>query len=388
VKEPIKLNVFLDAQPLLGPRSGIARYVECLYQQLCEIGEVDVTLAFNRIAKPIDTALIQDPAVGDFTIRNSRYPYKVIRKFMKPNWLYNFPFDFGFSNDKASIFHGTNFTHLPISSGKIVVTIHDLAYMKFPESTSANIYQHHSRWVPYSAHKADRIIADSYQTKTDIIELLHIEPDKIDVIHIAADKKFKPLAQEIYQPIITKYNLPEHYILFVGTVEPRKNLLGLIQAFELLKRNHNIQEKLVIVGAKGWKFSPIFDWIKQHHLESDVIFTGFIEDEDLVALYNAAKLFVMPSIYEGFGIPILEAMQCGIPVIGSNVSSIPEVMGQHGLLVDPHNREAWAQAMYTLITNESEYNRYALLSLERSQSFNWRKVAEQTMKVYDKVMTY
>jgi glycosyltransferase involved in cell wall biosynthesis len=387
VKELIKLNVFLDAQPLLGPRSGIARYVECLYQELCEMGEVDVTLAFNRIAKPIDLTLIQDPVVGAFSIKNSRYPYKVIRKFMKPNWLYNFPFDFGFSKDKATIFHGTNFTHHPISNGKTVVTIHDLAYMKFPESTSAKIYQHHSRWVPYSAQKADRIIADSYQTKNDIIELLQVEPDKIDVIHIAADKKFKPLAEEIYQPITAKYNLPEDYILFVGTVEPRKNLLGLIQAYELLKRNHNTKEKLVIVGAKGWKFSPIFEWIKQHHLESDVIFTGFVDDEDLVALYNAAKLFVMPSMYEGFGIPILEAMQCGIPVIASDVSSIPEVVGQNGLLVDPHNREAWAQAMFTLITNESEYKRYAQLSLERGESFNWRKVAEQTIHVYYKVMT-
>ncbi|MDB5054940.1 MAG: glycosyltransferase family 1 protein [Bacilli bacterium] len=380
------MNVFLDAQPLLGSLSGISRYVECLYQELCQVSDVNVTLAFNRIVKPFHPPKLTIDVHNKPILMNKRYPYSIIRRLMKPNLLYTFPFDLGLGKDKADLFHGTNFTHFPVVRGKSVVTIHDLAFMRFPDSTSKRIYQHHSRWVPYSAQKADRIIADSMQTKNDIIELLQVSPDKIDVIHLAADKKFRPLPEHEYRPITQKYNLPEKYILFVGTVEPRKNLLGLVQAYELLKQNHPITEKLVIVGARGWKYTPIFEWIQQHHLETDIIFTGYIEDDDLVALYNAATIFVLPSIYEGFGIPILEAMQCGIPVIASNVSSIPEVVGESGILVDPHYHEGWAKAMLRLLTDEQEHLHYASLSLKRGEHFNWHKVAQQTLQVYDKVM--
>lgn len=382
------MNVFLDAQPLLGTRSGIARYVECLYRDLCKLDDqLHITLAFNRIAKGIDRSQLQLDTTTTHLIRNSRYPYKVIRRFMKPNPLYSIPYDWGILHKKADIFHGTNFIYHPIGHGRTVITIHDLAYMKFPESTSDRIYRHHTRWVPYSAQRADHIIADSSQTKQDIVDLLNIAPDKVDVILIAADDHFRPLPEHIYRPLIEKYNLPERYYLFVGTVEPRKNLLGLVQAYHLLKQNHSIAEKLVIVGAKGWKFSPIFEWIQQHGLDNDIIFTGFVEDDDLVAIYNGATLFVMPSIYEGFGIPILEAMQCGIPVIGSNVSSIPEVIGTSGMMVAPDDYEGWAQAMYRLATDESVHRHYAAESLKRAEQFNWRKVATQTKQVYDKVMT-
>jgi glycosyltransferase involved in cell wall biosynthesis len=303
---------------------------------------------------------------------------------MKPNFAYSVPFDI--TTKKADIFHGTNFTYTPIVKGKTVITIHDLAYMKYPETTSERIYKHHSNWVPWSARKCDRIIADSHQTKADITELLGIPGEKIDVIHLAADERFRPMSTNEVRPVLDKYHLPPNYILFVGTLEPRKNLLGLLKAYYALKQNCDYSEKLVIVGAKGWKFSPIFQWIEEKALQEDVIFTGFVDDADLPALYNGSAVFVLPSIYEGFGLPILEAMNCGIPVIASNRSSIPEVAGSAGILLDPEDHENWAMEMHQMLTVSDQRKNYSALSLEQGKKFTWKRTAYETKQVYDKLL--
>ncbi|WP_282939466.1 glycosyltransferase family 1 protein [Paenibacillus sp. RC67] len=379
------MNVYLDAQPLLGPRSGIARYVECLTKQLSYNEDLEVFLAFNRIAKAIRENHVLS-LKRDFHIHliNNVYPYKVLRRLCKPNLLYSLPYDTA-SKAKADIFHGTNFTYTPIWKGKTIITIHDLAYMKYPESTSERILKHHSKWVPYSVKKCDHIIADSFQTKQDIISLLNVPDDKIDVIHLAADEHFTYISN--VNPVIKKYSLPEKYILFVGTLEPRKNLLGLLKSYLILKQNYNYSEKLVIVGAKGWKYNPIFDWVQQNNLEEDIIFTGFIDDADLPAIYSAATVFVMPSIYEGFGLPLLEAMQCGTPVIGSDISSIPEIVEKSGLLIPPDAHSEWADAMHTMITDESLRKHYSRLALDQSSRFTWEKTAEETRSIYYKVLS-
>ncbi|WP_051621226.1 glycosyltransferase family 4 protein [Paenibacillus sp. UNC451MF] len=378
------MNVYLDGQPLLGPRSGIARYVECLSKQLSCDEDFEVYLAFNRIAKAIRENHVLS-LKRDFHIHliNNVYPYKVLRRLCKPNFLYHLPYDM-ISRFKADIFHGTNFTYTPSWKGKTVITIHDLAYMRYPESTSERILSHHSKWVPYSALKSDHIIADSFQTKQDIIDLLHISEEKIDVVHLSADEHFQFVPDA--SSILNKYALPEKYILFVGTLEPRKNLTGLLKAYLLLKQNYNYSEKLVIVGAKGWKYNPIFDWVKQNNLEGDVIFTGFIDDVDLPAIYSAASVFVMPSIYEGFGLPLLEAMQCGTPVIGSDISSIPEIIEDSGFLIKPDAHSEWAEAIHKLISNESLRKHYSQLAIQQSGQFTWEKTAKETKNIYYKVL--
>lgn len=378
------MNVFLDAQPLLGPRSGVSRYVSKLVEELSRFPGLRLTLAFNRIAKEIDLSSLP-VETGSLVIENQRYPYKVIRRFLGPNFLYLYPYD-RWTRNKPDIFHGTNFTYVPVARGKTIITIHDLAYMRYPETTSERIYKHHSRWVPYSARQCDRIIGISECTKRDIVELLNVPEEKVDVIYLAADEKFKPMPAATISPILEKYRLPERYILFVGTLEPRKNLVGLLKTYLLLKRNFDYFVKLVVVGAKGWKYSPIFDWIEQNGLQDDIIFTGFIEDDDLIAVYNGATVFVMPSIYEGFGLPILEAMNCGVPVIGSNVSSIPEVIGEDGILVAPDDHETWAIEIHKFISNDSYRQAYSVKSLERAREFSWRRTAFETKLVYEKMM--
>lgn len=377
------MKVFMEAQPLLGARSGIARYVECLCSNLSTDPELHISLVFNRIIKGIkESDIINFAQTTGSKIRNNMYPYKVIRRFLKPNYFYELPYDL--FTTKADLYHGTNFVHTPMTKGKSVITIHDLAFMKYPDATTHNIYKHHTRWIPYSVKRCDRIIADSHHTKRDIVEFLGVDEDRIDVIHLAAESRFKYV--EATDSIINKYQLPAQYLLFVGTLEPRKNLSGLLQSYSLLKRNTTTQAKLVIVGAKGWKYDPIFELIKELKLQDDVIFTGFIADEDLPAIYSKATAFVMPSIYEGFGLPLLEAMQCGVPVIGSNVSAIPEIIGEHGMLIDPFDTEAWAASMHLLITDKQKHAYYKELALQRASQFTWEKTAAQTKKVYELVL--
>lgn len=375
------MRVLLDGQPLLGSRTGIGRYVSSLLSCLNEPQDIEVFLAFNRIFKNVDAGHI----LPDYRVHNNRFPYKVIRRLMKPNGLYEYPFDF-FSKEKYDLFHGTNFTIMPTARAKNVVTIHDLAYMIYPESTSDKIYRHHTTWVPYSVEKADRIIADSFQTKLDLIKLLHVPEEKIDVVHLAGDPIFRVMHYSEYEQIVYRYGLPKQYILYVGTVEPRKNLITLIKAFHHLKQQSNCRQKLVIVGAKGWKYSSIFELIQEFEMESDVLFTGYVSDDDLVGIYNGATCFVLPSIYEGFGLPLLEAMQCGIPVIGSNVSSIPEVVGEAGMLINPHDVSAWTEALATVVFDSHYRQELADLALDRAKHFSWDKAAAQTIDVYRKAL--
>lgn len=372
------MNVFIDGQPLLGPPTGIHRYVQSLYECLVYSQKIDIYLSFNRMVRKIE--LHEYLINSQEHILNTRYPYKVIRRLFKPNPLYHLPIDL-FTKTKADIYHGTNFTFLPVFKGKKIITIHDLAYMRYPETTSERIYAHHSKWVPYCAKHCDHIIADSNQTKNDIIDLLNISEDKISVVYLAADEHFRPLKGSKKKNLLA---FP--YFLFVGTLEPRKNLLTLLKAYQLYKKNSDSSNKLVLVGVKGWKYSPIFEWIKENKLEDDIIVTGFITDEELVSMYNEATALVMPSIYEGFGLPVVEAMQCGTPIIGSNCTSIAEIVDRYGILIDPYDIEGWAMAMDSLSRSQYERSRLAALSLERASNFSWKETANQTQHIYERLL--
>lgn len=375
------MNVWLDGSPLYSNGSGIYRYTVKLYEHLSKFG-VHVRFLQNPIflRKPVP--------VSDWpksTMRNRYYPYRVIRRFFKPNGLYQFPVDL-FAGNPVDIVHGTNFVHFPVRKAKSVVTIHDLAFMRFPEVTSDEIYRHHMAWVPYSAQRCDRIIADSLQTKRDIVELLDVPEEKINVVYLAADDQFGPMDPREARAVTDRHGLPETYFLAVGTVEPRKNLITLLRAYRKLLVDGLTEPRLVIVGPKGWKYNPIMEFIKEHDLEERVIFTGFVPDDDLPAIYNRARALVYPSVYEGFGLPLVEAMKCGIPVVASNLTSIPEIVGDAGLLFSPTDVARLASLMKDVWTDPGLHAKYAALALERAKAFSWEATAEQTLAVYRKAL--
>jgi glycosyltransferase involved in cell wall biosynthesis len=267
---------------------------------------------------------------------------------------------------------------------KYIVTIHDLIQILFPNENQKIVYICQKMMFPKIVQSIDKIISDSHHTKQDIIKHFKIPEDKIKVIHLAASENYRPLNEKEIINIKQKYNLNYPFILYVGTLEPRKNIPTLLKALYKLKKQ-GIKHKLVITGKKGWKYKSIFETIDKLNLQKDVIFTGYVPDEDLPALYNAADLFVYPSLYEGFGLPPLEAMQCGTPVITSNTSSLPEVVGDAGIMVNPYDVDELANKMYEVLTNDGLREELSKKGLERAKLFSWKKCAEEHLKVYEEV---
>lgn len=380
------MKILIDAQPLLGQKTGIGNYTDNLIKE------------FNKLT--YETQLITNQTVNfkrlneiqltgkQIYLVNKIYPYKVFRRLIPSKFFYSLPIDlFSKKSERDDlVFHGTNFISLPTCYAKQVITIHDLAFMKFPNVVEQNIYDYMMRWVPYSIKHADHLIAVSENTKRDILEYFDYPEDKIHVVYSAADERYKKQLDDTIEQVKLKYSLPNKYFLYLGTLEPKKNLPIIIEALAKLKNEYGSQQKLVVVGAKGWKFNPIFERVTELGLEEDVIFTGYIADEDLPAIYSGATAFTFPSFYEGFGIPLLEAMQCEIPVIASNASCIPEVVGDGGILLDPNDVDGWTKAMHKISTNALLHEEYIRKGLNQASKFSWEKTAQQTIEVYKKAL--
>ncbi len=267
-----------------------------------------------------------------------------------------------------------------------VVTIHDLGYLHFPRAHRLLDRLYLDLSTRYNARAAAHIIADSQATKRDLVERYGVAPSKIAVIYPGYDgETFQPLRdREAIEAVKARYGIAGDYILFVGTIQPRKNLVRLMEAFSLLKRQA-ADLQLVIAGKKGWLYEAIFRRVRELGLEGRVVFTGYVAEEDLPALFSGARLFVFPSLYEGFGLPVLEAMACGVPVVCSNASSLPEVAGDAALLFDPLDVEGMAAAMERVLGDERLRAELVERGLKRARGFSWERCARQTLAVLESV---
>jgi glycosyltransferase involved in cell wall biosynthesis len=269
---------------------------------------------------------------------------------------------------------------------KKVITLCDVFPLSFPGYSAKLENLIYKYWLPKIVPKLDKVITISHHSKKDICEYLTMPESKISVTQLATDARFRPLPDKIVTPVLSQHHLEEPYILYVGSIEPRKNLVRLLKAFAQTNKKLP-QFKLVIVGARNyWKSSPVAETVKEFSLQDQVVFTGYIPDEDLPAIYNGAYLFCFPSLYEGFGLPVLEAMACGTPVITSNTSSLPEVAGDAALLVDPYQVEDIATGMENVLENPSLTLELKTKGLERAKQFTWEKTARETIKVYQEIL--
>ncbi|MBE7554430.1 MAG: glycosyltransferase family 4 protein [Anaerolineales bacterium] len=283
------------------------------------------------------------------------------------------------------LFHATDFFLPPVRSGtRTIVTIHDLSFVHLPETVMPGMTNHLNQWVPRSVKRADHVIAVSEATRQDLIELYQTPPEKISVLYHGVTADFKPVTEpNSLSAVRQKYNLGQQpFILSVGTLQPRKNYQRLIQAFAAL----DPAPVLVIVGSRGWNYANIFAEVARQGVEERVHFLGFVADADLPALYSAASLFVYPSLYEGFGLPVLEAMACGTPVVASNQSALPEVVGEAGLLVDPRNVEAMAAAMTHVLADTTLSRRLAQAGQARAGCFTWPEMATKLLNLYEQII--
>jgi glycosyltransferase involved in cell wall biosynthesis len=260
------------------------------------------------------------------------------------------------------------------ASCRIVVTVHDLSFYRYPEFFSPRQRLWHRLVNADSLLKrAGVVIAVSRHTKDDIVETFGIDQKKIRVVTPAVSGEFRPRDEKRTSAVRRKYALPDRFILYLGTLEPRKNVEGLIRAFDLAETDID----LVIAGGRGWMYDRIFRAAEQAKKRERIRFLGYVDEWDKPALYSAAEAFAYPSFYEGFGMPALEAMACGTPVIASHASSLGEVVGDAGLLINPAKPEEIAYAIDGLMSDSALRERFRAKGMERSESFSWEKGAKE-----------
>jgi glycosyltransferase involved in cell wall biosynthesis len=269
----------------------------------------------------------------------------------------------------------------PLVGCPTVVTIHDLSYLAYPRSLSPRARFMLAALVPLSVRRAARIIAVSRFTRDDLVARYRIAGQKIAVIHEAAAPQFRVLDDARSRQL--PRGVTEPFVLAVGNLEPRKNLARLIEAFAEVARQPGVTAKLVLVGKAKGESASLARLVEQHGLRDRVVFTGFVEEEELVLLYNRAALFIYPSLYEGFGLPPLEAMACGCPVIASNVTAMPEVLGDAALLVEPTSTAAMAEAIGAVLQRAALAPELRVKGLRQAARYSWARAAEQTRAVYE-----
>lgn len=316
---------------------------------------------------------------------------------------------------KVDVFHSPDFTLPPTLPGvPTLLTVHDLSFVRDPDSAWPSLRAFLNKAVPRSVKRATHVLADSLATKNDLIELFGTPAEKITVLYSGVEARFAPVRDQAeIERVCAKYQLPRPFILSVGTLQPRKNYGRLIEAFagllkhaersgEAAQSKHAVEygnshpssplraaqdasgdHHLVITGGKGWMYESIFEQVKSLGLENRVHFPGFVDDADLPALYSAADLFAYVSLYEGFGLPLLEAMACGTPVIASNVSSLPEVVGDVGLQVNPRDVADITQALRAMINQSDLRTTTVAAGLDRARMFSWEKAARELLSIYD-----
>lgn len=266
---------------------------------------------------------------------------------------------------------------------RVIITVHDMVAFLFPSTHKAKAVIIERLTLRNAIKKAAQVFVVSENTQKDLLKRFKYPQNNIHLVPCApADFYKEPVKQEELAKFKLKYKLPEQFILAVGTLEPRKNFATLIKSFVIIKSKLP-ESKLVIVGKKGWKYEHIEATLKQYKLENDVIFPGYLDNEDLRKMYSVATVFVFPSLYEGFGIPPLEAMACGCPVVSSNVASLPEVIGDAGILIEPKNARKIADSVVSLIENDQVRNMLIERGHRRAEKFSWKTSAEAALAVFE-----
>lgn len=292
-------------------------------------------------------------------------------------------------NNKIDLYHvPQNGVGLPINKNcRFIITLHDVIPYRMPETVSNRYLKIFSEYIPKIVPLCDGIITVSNFSKKDIVKSFNFPENKIYVTHLASEDIYKPMDKRISRYVARKYySITEDYILYVGGFSPRKNILGLIDSFSKLITSYKKPLFLVIAGKKGESYNIYKERTEKLNISDKVLFPGFISIEHLPYIYNAANLFVYPSFYEGFGLPPIEAMACGIPVITSNTTSLPEVVGKGALLINPLNKTNLCEAMLEVLSDNNLKNKLISSGIKRASELSWKKTIKNTINIYNKIM--
>lgn len=295
-----------------------------------------------------------------------------------------------FTGGPLDLFHATDFVLAPSAARRQVVTVHDLAFLFYPEAAMPSLHRYLNVVVPRSVRRADHLLADSHNTAKDLQDQWQIAAEHITVVQGAVDhERFQPVTdtQQLAE-VRRRYGIGDHpFILGLSTLQPRKNFARLIEAFHQARQTAKLPHRLIIGGGKGWLFDEIFARVQALELTDDVLFPGYIADADLPALYTAAEVFAFPSLYEGFGLPVIEALACGTPVLTADNSCLPEAAGPGALYVKAEQVESIAEGLVTLAENASLRQQLRTLGLAHAAQFTWQRSAAQLLAAYQKVLS-
>ncbi len=372
--------VTLDVSAAVHRRAGLGRYAESLAHALYALIPDQIALFYN-----VEQGVAPLSGLEHLPTRTVALGYKPWRMLI---WMAQLArVSFNRLVPEAKLFHAMEHLLMPLRGVPTVLTVHDLLFHRLPA--------HHkvlNRWylnwtMPLYCRRADHVVAVSQTTRRDLLDLYHIPSDKITVVYEAADPKFHPQPPDVVAAVRVRHNLPERFLLYLGTIEPRKNLTRLLHAWEPLYRAGEAPP-LVIGGKRGWLADDFFAALEASPCREAVILTGYVPDNDLPGLYAAATAFTFPSIYEGFGLPPLEAMACGTPVACSNTPSIAEVVGDAALLFSPEDETAMTDSLRRILGPHNDDVRADLRErgLRRASQFSWGQTARETLAVYTNLL--
>ncbi len=373
------MTLTLDLSAAVHRRAGLGRYAESLARALYTLIPDELALFYNA-----ERGIAPLAGLEHLPTRTVALGYKPWRMLVWAGQLARISFNHLIPG--ATLFHATEHLLLPLHGIPTVLTVHDLIFRHLPE--------HHkrlNRWylnatMPLYCRRATHIIAVSEATRQDLIAAYAVPPEKITVVLEAADPQFTPQPPERIIAARERYGLPEAYLLFVSTIEPRKNLTRLLRAWEPLYLTGEAPP-FVIVGKRGWLAEDFYAALDASPAREGMLFTGYVADGDLPALYSGALAFVFPSLYEGFGLPPLEAMACGAPVLCANASSLPEVVGDAALLVDPTSVDAIREGLRRLLSDSDLRADLRTRGIQRAAQFSWERAAQETLAIYRRLAT-
>lgn len=371
------MTLCLDLSAAAHERAGLGRYAASLAHALLALG----TPFAGFINDPRENHL--RPPLSELPMHTAHLARKRWRLRAAASYFGGPSLNQAFNG--VTLFHATEHLLPKITHTRGVFTLHDVAYLLFPKYHLFQNRIYLSVMMPRFLARADAVICVSENTRRDALRFYRLNPDKVHVIPEGVEPHFRPdLPIERRAAVRAKYRLPERFILYVGTIEPRKNLATLLDAYAAL-RAQSPEIGLVVAGGKGWLYESFFERLHLLGLENVVTLTGYVPEADLPALINCAEVFAYPSVFEGFGLPPLEAMACGVPVICSNASSLPEVVGEGGVLLPPTETSAWKEALERLLADATLRADLRARGLIRARKFTWANAARQTLSVYQMV---
>jgi glycosyltransferase involved in cell wall biosynthesis len=384
----MSISLILATDGITAPLSGIGRYALALASGLTAHPQIDSMrcFSFGRWANLPQPGELQKTAVPTrrgrlrTALAANRAAVRMYDHLTPPLYRWRL------RGEGSSLFHSPNYS-LPPFPGASVATVHDLSHILYPQFHPAARVDYMNLAFPQTLRRAHHLITDAESVRQELIQQMGWSADRVTAVPLGVDAAFHPHSPEELQPVMQRLGLrPNGYSLCVGTIEPRKNIDRLLSAYEALPQELRRSFPLVLAGAPGWRSGQTHARMVRAESDGWLRYLSFVPQDDLPKLYAGARLFVYPSLYEGFGLPVLEAMASGTPVITSNVSSLPEVVGKASLLIDPKNVDQIADALREVLQNDERRKIASVAGLARSASFTWEECVNQTVAIYQKVM--